>query len=110
MKQILLLISAVIFWQFISLAKSEDTSLKLVYPTPEVRLEITGKPFYLIGTVTPANAKLKINDSEAQVSSDGAFICMSKIIVFKKDGENLGKFIFDISDGNGGKRITKILK
>ncbi len=108
MKRILLLFSAVILWQFTSLAQSENISIKLVYPTPEVRLELTGKPFYLIGTVSPAYAKLKINDSDAQVSSDGAFICMAKIDLFKKDGFTKGKFVFDISYSDNKKKITKI--
>ena len=108
MKQILLIFSAVILWQFTSSAQSNGISLKLVYPTTKVRLEITGNPFYFIGTVSPPKSKLKINDSKAQVSRDGAFICMAKIILFKKDGVTKGKFIFDISHSKHKKQIVKI--
>ena len=107
MKQILLFSLAVILWQFTSIAQSNNLSLKLVYPTPEVQLDITGKPFYLIGTVSPANAKLKINNSKAQVSRDGAFICMAQINLFKDGGINMGKFIFDITSPSGSKQIEK---
>ena len=108
MKQILLYFAAVILWQFSALAQSNNISLNLVYPTSNERLELTGKPFFLIGTIKPAGAKLKINESDAQVSDDGAFIGMAKIVLFKQDNKTLGKFVFDISTSTGNKEFEKV--
>jgi N-acetylmuramoyl-L-alanine amidase len=109
MNRILLYLLIIIsFWLPNSYSQSKNVSLNLVYPTPNEQLEVTSKPFFFIGTITPAKASLKINNQPAQVSSDGAFIGLSNVILFYKGNKTYGKFVFDITSSSGKKEIEKI--
>ncbi len=86
----------------------QTISLSLLSPSPYRTLELTGKPFYLIGMVKPAGAKLSVNGMNAKVDDDGAFIAFANVDLFSKDTKIKGRFIFDITTPFGKKKIEKI--
>lgn len=59
--------------------QAQEITVKIVRPTPGENLTITKGATFVIGTVSPPQAKLTVNGVAADVSSDGAFIAMAPI-------------------------------
>jgi thioredoxin-related protein len=86
----------------------EHVSLNIIFPTKNEILQLTGKPFYLLGNINVQNAKLKVNDVDAQIDEDGAFIVFAPIILFDENEKQNGKFIFEIFSGGKRQIIEKV--
>jgi N-acetylmuramoyl-L-alanine amidase len=52
--------------------------IEIIYPHPAHTLRLVGAPIYLIGTIPYENAELTVNDAEALIDSDGAFIAYAE--------------------------------
>ncbi|MGE5859511.1 MAG: N-acetylmuramoyl-L-alanine amidase [Ignavibacteria bacterium] len=91
-----------------SFHNQQQINLSIVFPKDDTRLQISGKPVYLIGLITPADAELKINNSKAVVDNDGAFIDYTDVILFKENDTTKGKFIFEITTAENSRRIEKV--
>ncbi len=102
-----ILLALVVISKFTPAQEKDNISLNLIEPLPGRQLELNGKPFYIIGTVSPAGSKLKINGKEIQVDEDGAFLAYSDIILFNDNGVTIGKLLFNISYGGVDKEIDK---
>ncbi len=109
MKNKLIYVFAILFSLKLSYTQQKtDFGLNLVFPSQNTQLELTGKPFFLIGTISPAGASLKINGAKAQVDDDGAFVCYADIALFERNDSTKGKFLFNISTASGSKEIEKV--
>lgn len=63
----------------------ETPQVKIVYPSSGTVLNTQNGFCYILGTVTPANAKLFINNNEVQIEKDGAFIHYTRVIYESQD-------------------------
>lgn len=88
----------------------EKVGIKIVYPTTNEVIEINGKPVFILGQIEKQNAKLKINDVDAVIEEDGAFLCYCPIILFDDNGTTRGKFVYEIQFDNKTVEVEKIYK
>jgi N-acetylmuramoyl-L-alanine amidase len=110
MKRLILfgLLFSVLFINFEIGRGNEPISLQIIYPTNNEILQLTGKPFYLLGNINTQNAKLRVNNIQAQIDADGAFLVFSPIILFEENGIEKGKFIFDVISNGQKHSIERV--
>jgi len=78
----------------------EELKVKLVYPHSNEVLSLNGKDIFILGQINIQNATLKVNNVDANIDEDGAFISYSPIILFEENGVTKGKFIFEATTGS----------
>lgn len=108
---ILTLLGCFVFTQVYSQSNS-NFSISFTNIKSDTEIKLVGKPLYLLGVVTPASAKLIINNVVAKVDTDGAFICYSPVVV--KDSTNdkgyhRGEFDIKIISGSISKTFKKFI-
>jgi N-acetylmuramoyl-L-alanine amidase len=91
-----------------SFQNRQQITLSIVHPKDDAQLQITGKPFYILGILSSSDAKLKVNNTQAVVDEDGAFIVYTDIILFEENDSTKGKFIFEIITPENENRIEKV--
>lgn len=87
-------------------------TLNLSVPRETETIEVTDKPLYLFGTVSPSDSKININGSDAAVDEDGAFLAYAPVIVLDEKnnkGLNKGKFVIKVSAGNEHTTLEKFV-
>jgi len=91
-----------------SFQNKQQLNVNIIHPKDDALLQITGKPFYVLGMLSYADAKLKVNNTQALVDEDGAFIVYTDIILFEENDSTKGKFIFQITTPKNDERIEKV--
>ncbi len=82
------------------LLTSAQPKINLINLNSQSILPYLGNPFYLFGTVEPADANLFVNEHEVEVSEDGSFLCFSEAKILNsenKRGEVPAEYEFRIS-------------
>ncbi len=97
--------------QTYSYFRKDNFSVNVVYPGPSEKIALMDKPLFLFGTVSPKEAKLKVNGVEAEVDADGAFLVYAPVIVTdEKDGVYFrGKFVFKITSEEREKEVERFV-
>lgn len=104
-----IIIFAIVYFVSIYNAKSDtQLALQLIFPTTSEALQLTGKPFYLLGNINQKDVKLKVNGIDATIDSDGAFLVYAPIILFNENNVEKGKFIFDIESKTENIKVEKV--
>jgi len=95
----------------LSIPQEDDkVGINIIYPTSNEIIEINGKSVFLLGQIDKQNAQLKINDVEANIDADGAFLCYCPVVLFEDAGMTKGKFVFEVISNNKTVEVEKIYK
>ncbi|MHC1739111.1 MAG: N-acetylmuramoyl-L-alanine amidase [Ignavibacteriaceae bacterium] len=78
----------------------DELKIKIIYPLSNEVLSLNGKNIFILGQINLQNAKLKVNNTDANIDDDGAFISYSPVILFEENGVTKGKFIFEATVGS----------
>ncbi|MDP2303515.1 MAG: N-acetylmuramoyl-L-alanine amidase [Ignavibacteria bacterium] len=110
MKQFILigLLLSLLFINFEIGKGNESVSLQIIYPASNEILQLTGKPFYLLGNINVQNALLRVNNIETQIDPDGAFLVYTDPLLFEENGIEKGKFIFEVTFNGQKQTIEKV--
>ena len=78
----------------------DELKVKIIYPLSNEVLSMNGKNIFILGQINIQNAILKVNNTDANIDDDGAFISYSPVILFEENGITKGKFIFEATVGS----------
>ncbi|MBU2447316.1 MAG: N-acetylmuramoyl-L-alanine amidase [Bacteroidetes bacterium] len=85
-KKKLVFLLLIVFLSLTNFSEGTETpQVKIVHPSAGTVLNTQNGFCYVLGTVTPSNAKLFINGDEAQIEQDGAFIHYTRVIYESQD-------------------------
>ncbi len=107
-----LYLSLLIFALFTPAVPDNEVEFKvnIIYPLANEVLLINGKNIFILGNINLQNASLKVNNTDAIIEEDGAFISYSPVILFEENGSAKGKFVFEASVDNKSYTLEKIYK